>query len=175
LRTLIIALFIAGAVGDIVTTMMCYFKAPFDNESSPIHFGNIYVSMMIKVIIYAIATYVLASYYKSIPYEVLRYFYVYAIIFACLLQIGAIFNNLSYFNTPNEQLRQATDEELSQAYSSFVLGMEGMKPKSTPVLLVVLPLNLFQFISWRSFESWRKRLLQIEEESRQQRCSLEYA
>lgn len=166
---------IVGAIGDVVTTMMCYYKAPFDNEASPIHFGNIYLTMIAKVIIYAVAVFVLAYFYKSIPYELLRYFYIYAMVFACLLQFGAVYNNLVYFTTPTEHLRQATDEELRQAYSDFVLGMEAVKPKSVPILVILLPLNLFQFISWRSFERWRKRLLQIEEMSKQSRCSLEYA
>ena len=155
--------------------MMCYYKTPYDNESSPIHFGNIYLTMLIKIATYAVAAYVLISYYKSIPYEQLRYIYIYGMVFVCLLQFGAIYNNILYFNTPSQDIQQMTDEQLSQAYSDFVLGMEAVKPKSIPILLVIFPLNILQFLSWRSFERWRKRLLEIEEVSKQSHCSLEYA
>lgn len=154
-----ISILIFGALGDITTTLLCYWKAPLDNESSPIHFGNIYVTMALKALAYGLAALALTFWYKDISFTLLRYVFIYFIVLASMLQIGAMVSNIQYLQIPSHELRQATEEELKQGYSDFVYDLQGVKPKNIPILFFLFPLNVLQFIVWRSFESWRSLLI----------------
>ena len=154
---MLISWLIIGAVGDVVTTMMCYYKAPYDNESAPIHLGNIYVTMLIKIILYVAASWILISWYLGIEQIIIRYFVVYMMLLACLLQTGAIYGNIQYFMTPSEHIVQADKEQLKEAYAEMIFDAGIINPGKIPVLFLFIPINLLQFIFWRSFEKWRNQ------------------
>lgn len=149
-----------GAVADIWTTLANYYHHDIFNETNPlIILGGVPLWWMIgiKILAVSIILYGCYTYHPKVS-PVIRYFFVYMVVLLMFLQIGVSITNYYVLQIPKEEMVEVPQEVKVQYYKESVGDLKALQPtRETPLIAYLIPLNLFQFIAWRSFEKWKMK------------------
>ena len=144
-------------LGDIIITLILLKIHIVDIETQPLYVLGIplWIIMLVKAGVVGYLIYWCNMHYQKVPIF-FRYFVVYGIVLAGIMGIGIVINNSKGLTIPPEDLVQVPDDVKVEYYNEQVLNLEIVKPnKQIPTLLYILPINMLQFIVWRSFEKWK--------------------
>jgi len=144
---------------DIIITLILFKIHTVDTETFPLYVLGcpLWVIILIKVIAIGYIIYWCNKNYHR-AHIFFRYFIVYCVVLAGIIGIGIVINNSKGLTIPSEDLVQVPDDAKIEYYTEQILDLGVVKPsQEIPAMLYIIPINLLQFVVWRSFEKWKIR------------------
>lgn len=160
LMSIFLLAFLLFSIGDLVTTIMIAIKHPVFNETAPLFLAGVplWALVAVKVIIVIYLFYFCHKKYQTIRYPFMRYVLVYYIVFAAILNLAVVINNIHYYNIPSEEIVPISDEVKLQFYKEAIGELKVMKnltptrEQEIPIIFMFGFINMLQFLVFQSFE-----------------------
>ena len=158
--------FLIFSIGDLVTTLMIYFKHPVFNEVAPLYLAGVplWALVAVKTIVVVYLFHFCHKKYHTMKYPFLRYVLVYYIVFAAILNLAVVINNIHYYNIPSEDIVPISDEVKLQFYKEAIGELKVMKnltptrEQEIPIIFMFSFINMLQFLVFQSFEKHKMGL-----------------
>jgi len=158
LKDVMLLSLVVFSIGDIVTTLIAYYKFPFFNESSPVYLmtNSIWPLILVKILV---TSYLVWWCYKKYDIKIattIRYIIIYIIVLLTFLNMGIVYNNYKVLQIPPELVKPLPDDTRTEYYNDQVGNLQALNPpinqKQIPLIVPLFFMNLAQFMVWRSFE-----------------------
>ena len=152
--------FLIFSIGDLVTTIMIAIKHPVFNEAAPLFLMGVplWLLVAVKTLVVVYLFYFCHKKYHTMKYPFLRYVLVYYIVFAAILNLAVVINNITYYNIPSEEIVPVSDEVKLQFYKEAIGELKVMKnltptrEQEIPIIYLFGFINMLQFLVFQSFE-----------------------
>jgi len=155
----VIILFVAGNLGDVITTTTGELYFDHSIESNPIGIKfNVWLLLGLKILLVSIMLWLMLKKYHLFKNQMVNYFLVYMVVLVMLLNVAVTINNINAIRYQPKDV-QITQEQKEVAYDEAVNNLGLLKVKGASIFSTMVIINMLQFLTWRSFEKWKKKKL----------------